>query len=421
MHEMSTGMNDCCSTPGLTPLDQALEQLLAGLKPITETESIRIEAALGRVIAEPVCSSLNIPPADNSAMDGYAIRSCDGTEGAVLALVGKSFAGHPFTGQVGKGECVRIMTGAEIPAGADAVIMQEQVTVDATNPAHVTLQCDVPIGSHVRKAGEDIAVNQVVFEPGRQLRAADIGLLSSLGLADVPVVRRLRVAVLSTGDELRKPGETLEAGQFYESNGYTISAVLQKLNAEITQFGILPDELETLRSAFRQADEIADVVITSGGVSVGEADFVKDVLDELGEIAFWKLAIKPGKPFAFGFLPGSVFIGLPGNPVSALVTMHQLAVPMLRKLSGQQGHAPLRIAAKAGCTINKAPGRTDFQRGIYSMDEQGNMTVVTTGSQGSGILTSMNLANCYIILEQQRGRVEVGETVVVEPFDSIVS
>ena len=414
-------MNDCCSAPGLTPLDQALEQLLANLKPVTETETISLEQALGRVIAQPVTSQLNVPPADNSAMDGYALRSADGHEGAQLTLIGKSFAGHPFDGEVGPGECVRIMTGAQIPAGADSVIMQEQVSLDDQNNALITLQRAVSAGSHVRAAGEDIATGQTVFEPGRKLRAADLGLLASLGISDISVKRRLRVAVLSTGDELKKPGEALGPGQFYESNGYTISAVLEKLNAEITNFGILADDLETLRSAFRQADEVADVVITSGGVSVGEADFVKDVLDELGEIAFWKLAIKPGKPFAFGFLPNSVFIGLPGNPVSALVTMHQLAVPMLAKISGQYAVKPLRIAAKAGCSIKKAPGRTDFQRGVYQTDEQGNMTVVTTGSQGSGMLTSMNMANCYIILEQQRGTVEAGETVIVEPFDSIVS
>ena len=414
-------MNDCCSAPGLTPLDQALEQLLANLKPVTETETISLEQALGRVIAQPVTSQLNVPPADNSAMDGYALRSADGQEGAQLTLIGKSFAGHPFDGEVGPGECVRIMTGAEIPAGADSVIMQEQVSRDDQNNALITLQRAVSTGSHVRTAGEDIATGQTVFEPGRKLRAADLGLLASLGISDINVKRRLRVAVLSTGDELKKPGEALGPGQFYESNGYTISAVLEKLNTEITNFGILADDLETLRSAFRQADEVADVVITSGGVSVGEADFVKDVLDELGEIAFWKLAIKPGKPFAFGFLPNSVFIGLPGNPVSALVTMHQLAVPMLTKISGQDAVKPLRIAAKAGCSIKKAPGRTDFQRGVYQTDEQGNMTVVTTGSQGSGMLTSMNMANCYIILEQQRGTVEAGETVIVEPFDSIVS
>lgn len=414
-------MNDCCSAPGLTPLDQALEQLLANLKPVTETETISLDQALGRVIAQPVTSQLNVPPADNSAMDGYALRSADGHEGVQLTLIGKSFAGHPFDGDVDPGECVRIMTGAQIPAGADSVIMQEQVSLDDQNNALITLQRAVSAGSHVRTAGEDIATGQTVFEPGRKLRAADLGLLASLGISDISVKRRLRVAVLSTGDELKKPGEALGPGQFYESNGYTISAVLEKLNTEITNFGILADDLETLRSAFRQADEVADVVITSGGVSVGEADFVKDVLDELGEIAFWKLAIKPGKPFAFGFLPNSVFIGLPGNPVSALVTMHQLAVPMLTKISGQDAVKPLRIAAKAGCSIKKAPGRTDFQRGVYQTDEQGNMTVVTTGSQGSGMLTSMNMANCYIILEQQRGTVEVGETVIVEPFDSIVS
>ena len=374
-------MTDCCSAPGLTPLDQALAQLLEGLKPINETEQVAIEDALGRVIAEPIASQLNIPPADNSAMDGYALRSADAQQGAQLTQVGKSFAGHPFDGEMGPGECVRIMTGAQIPAGADSVIMQEQVSAEGDQ---ITLNRDVKFASNVRKAGEDIAVGQTVFEPGRRLRAADIGLLSSLGIAEVKVIRRLRVAVLSTGDELKKPGEALGPGQFYESNGYTVSGVLEKLGAEVTNFGILADDFETLRSAFRQADEVCDVVITSGGVSVGEADFVKDVLDELGEIAFWKLAIKPGKPFAFGFLPNSVFIGLPGNPVSALVTMHQLGVPMLTKISGQDAVKPLRIAAKAGCSIKKAPGRTDFQRGIYDTDEQGNMTVVTTGSQGLG-------------------------------------
>ena len=410
-------MSDCCSAPGLTPLDQALEQLLADLKPIAETELVDIDQALGRIIAQPVTSQLNVPPADNSAMDGYALRAEDAAEGAVLTQVGKSFAGHPFDGEVAKGQCVRIMTGAEIPAGADAVMMQEHVEADGER---ITLTREVKAASHIRRAGEDIATGQTVFEPGRKLRAADLGLLASLGISEINVNRRLRVAVISTGDELKKPGEALGPGQFYESNGYTVSGVLEKLNAEITNFGILADDLETLRSAFRQADEVCDVVITSGGVSVGEADFVKDVLDELGEIAFWKLAIKPGKPFAFGFLPNSVFIGLPGNPVSALVTMHQLGVPMLTKISGQDAVKPLRIAATSGCKIKKAPGRTDFQRGIYQTDEQGNMTVVTTGSQGSGMLTSMNMANCYIILEQQRGSVEVGETVIVEPFDSIV-
>lgn len=410
-------MIDHCAAPRLTPLDQALEQLLSSLKPLEETEVVAIEQALGRVIAQPVVSQLNVPPADNSAMDGYALRADDVGENATLTLIGQSFAGHPFAGEVQAGQCVRIMTGAQVPAGTDAVIMQEQVSADGDQ---ITLNRAVTAGNNVRVAGEDIAIGQAVFEPGRCLRAADLGLLASLGIREITVVRRLRVAVLSTGDELKKPGEPLAPGQFYESNGYTISAVLEKLDVEITNFGIVADNLDALRSAFTQADELCDVVITSGGVSVGEADFVKNVLDELGEIAFWKLAIKPGKPFAFGFLPNSVFIGLPGNPVSALVTMHQLAVPMLKTLTGQQRVAPLRIAATAGCRIKKAPGRTDFQRGIYQTDEQGKMTVLTTGSQGSGVLTSMNAANCYIIIEQQRGTVEAGETVMVEPFDGVL-
>lgn len=411
-------MSDCCSAPGLTPLDQALEQLLSELESISEFEQVAIEQACGRVIGEAIVSELNIPPADNSAMDGYAFGSNNGASGSVLRMIGKSFAGHPFQGKVGDGECVRIMTGAQLPEGADTVIMQEQVSV---SDDLITLMKDTRSGAHIRRCGEDIKTGQAVFEPGRRLRAADIGLLSSLGIASVSVMRRLRVALLSTGDELKKPGEVLTEGQFYESNGYTIAAVLEKLGAEITNFGILPDDYETLKSAFRQADEVADVVITSGGVSVGEADFVKDVLDELGKIAFWKLAIKPGKPFAFGFLPSSYFIGLPGNPVSALVTMHQLGVPMLRKIAGQEAEVPLRFAATSACEIRKAPGRTDFQRGIYQLTNDGTVSVVTTGSQGSGMLTSMNTSNCYIILEQQRGNVAIGEQVIIEPFDPVLS
>jgi molybdopterin molybdotransferase len=225
---------------------------------------------------------------------------------------------------------------------------------------------------------------------------------------------------MSTGDELKHPGEDLQPGQFYESNAYTISAVLQKFGVTLINYGIIPDDLAALRNVFLEADKEADVVITSGGVSVGEADYTKTILDELGRVDFWKLAIKPGKPFAFGYLPNSYFIGLPGNPVSALVTLHQLAIPMLRKLSGEQHKHPLRLPATVISTIRKSPGRTDFQRGIYSISEDGRVIVENTGAQGSGILTSMSKANCYIILEQTRGTVEKGETVTIEPFDSLM-
>lgn len=410
-------MKDACASAGLTPLDDALKQLLAALTPLQASESVAISQADGRIVAQTITSELNIPPADNSAMDGYALRAEDGRAGNELRLVGQAFAGHPYSGVVQPGECVRIMTGGQLPAGADCVCMQENVSVDGDL---IRLTLAVKAGSNVRYAGEDISRGALVFEPGRRLRAADIGLLSSLGIADVRVKKRIRVALISTGDELKKPGEVLQPGQFYESNGYTLAALLTRFGAEVLEFGIVADDLQQLTQVFTQADQQADVVITSGGVSVGEADFVKTVLQSLGKIAFWKLAIKPGKPFAFGVLANSYFIGLPGNPVSALVTMHQLGLPMLSKIQGENARVPLRLSASAGCDIRKAPGRTDFQRGIYHTTDDGRLQVVTTGSQGSGVLTSMNRANCYIILEQMRGSVAAGESVIIEPFDGYI-
>ena len=411
-------MVDCCSAPGLTPFETALEQLLAQVKTTTKTQVVSIDQAIGRVLAQTVVSELNIPPADNSAMDGYAVRTADAHEGAVLKQVAKIFAGHPFDGELQAGECARIMTGAQMPAGADAVIMQENTEV---KDDQITIRQSVKLGEHIRRAGEDIGIDDEILSTGRRLTPADIGLLASLGCSEVTVFESLTVAVLSTGDELRKPGEPLEAGQFYESNGYTVSSMLERFGVKLVNFGIIPDDLDALRTAFSQADDVADVVVASGGVSVGEADYTKTVLDELGRIDFWKLAIKPGKPFAFGHLPNSYFMGLPGNPVSALVTLHQLGVPMLRKISGESARKPLRLPAVAEKTMRKSPGRTEFQRGNYRMSEDGRLLVSNTGAQGSGILTSLSRANCYIVLEQERGRVEEGETVYIEPFDALMN
>lgn len=410
-------MVDCCSAPGLTPFETALEQLLAQVKTTTKTQVVSIEQAAGRVLAKAVASDLNIPPADNSAMDGYAVRAADATEGATLKQVTKIFAGHPFDGELQAGECARIMTGAQMPAGADAVIMQENTTA---NDDSITINQTVKLGDHIRRAGEDIKQGDEVLVSGRKLTPADIGLLASLGCAEVTVFEQITVAVISTGDELKKPGTELDKGQFYESNGYTVSSLLERFGVKLVNFGIIPDDLDALRTAFSQADDVADVVVTSGGVSVGEADYTKTVLEELGRIDFWKLAIKPGKPFAFGHLPNSYFIGLPGNPVSALVTMHQLGLPMLRKISGSAHKNALRLPAIAEADMRKSPGRTDFQRGNYRVSEDGRLMVSNTGAQGSGILTSMSRANCYIVLEQERGRVSAGETVYIEPFDSII-
>jgi molybdopterin molybdotransferase len=411
-------MVDSCSAPGLTPLDSALEQLLSQVNVSNRTQIIAIQQACGLVLAKDVVSGLNIPPADNSAMDGYAVKAQDAIDGARLTQVTKVFAGHPYDGEIQQGQCARIMTGGQIPAGCDAVVMQENVTA---NGEQIQFNQTSKVSEHIRRGGEDIKQGQTILTAGKRLSPADIGLLASLGKGDVCVYEALTVAIISTGDELKHPGEILAPGQFYESNGYTISAVLQKFGVILINYGIVPDDLEALRNAFTEADKQADVVITSGGVSVGEADYTKNVLEELGRIDFWKLAIKPGKPFAFGHLPNSYFIGLPGNPVSALVTLHQLAIPILRKISGQQAFPPLRLPAIVSSAIRKSPGRTDFQRGVFSINADGQLMVADTGAQGSGILTSMSRANCYIVLEQMRGPVKIGETVMIEPFDSLMS
>ncbi len=411
-------MVDCCSTPGLTPIEDAMSQLLAQVNVTEKTETISLEQALGRILAQDQISSLHIPPADNSAMDGYALKSSDGQSGTALTMVDKVFAGHPIDRVIQAGECVRIMTGGQIPQGCDAVIMQENVSA---NENIITINQTCKTAENIRNKGEDISQGQAVLPKGRRLTAADIGLLASLGHGTVSVFQKLKVALISTGDELKKPGQTLAAGQFYESNGYTVKALLQRLEVDIIDFGIIPDDLDLLTQAFSDADVQADIVITSGGVSVGEADYSKTVIEKLGKIAFWKLAIKPGKPFAFGHLPSSYFIGLPGNPVSAMVTLHQLAVPLLRKVAGEIAKAPLRLAATSLSTMRKRPGRTDFQRGNYQVNASGQLEVSAISGQGSGILSSMSNANCYIILEQDRGRVEAGETVTVEPFDGLLS
>ncbi|WP_283787713.1 molybdopterin molybdotransferase MoeA [Bermanella sp. WJH001] len=410
-------MTDCCSAPGLTPFEVALEQLLSQVNVTQKTQLIPLEQACGRVLAQDIISEMQIPSADNSAMDGYAIRSADLINTNTLKQIGKVFAGHPLDQVIEAGQCVRIMTGGQIPAGCDAVVMQENT--QSENDDIIFLK-SATVGDNIRRAGEDISIGQTLLTIGRRLSPSDIGLLASLGVARVNVFEKLNVAVISTGDELQVPANPLKPGQFYESNGYTVSALLERFGVNVINFGIVPDNMAQLKETFIQADAQADIVITSGGVSVGEADYTKSVIEELGRIDFWKLAIKPGKPFAFGHLSNSYVIGLPGNPVSALVTLHQLAVPMMRKISGQKVKAPLRLNAINAKKLHKRPGRMDFQRGYFSVNENGNLEVQATGAQGSGILTSMSQANCYIVLPQDSGNVDSGETVMIEPFDALL-
>lgn len=412
-------MMDCCATQGLIPVETALETLLSQVSPISSTSTLALADAIGFVLAEDICSPINVPPFANSAMDGYAVRISDLKQSLTLPLAGKSFAGTPFEGQWPEKTTIRIMTGAKIPEGCDAVIMQELTSDSESNITFDLTLADVKPQTNIRPIGDDVAQGQTVLAKGHRLTPRDIPLIASLGINDIPVVNKPKVAFFSTGDELKPLGQPLEDGQIYDSNRYGIKVLIERFGCEAIDLGIIPDCPETLKEVFLKADKEADVVVTSGGVSVGEADYTKDILDELGQIGFWKLAIKPGKPFAFGNLPDSYFCGLPGNPVSAMLTMYVLVQPMLAKLAGHtQWEAPKAIPAVATTLFKKRPGRTDYQRGIYSINTQGQFEVATTGNQGSGAFSSMSMANCFVVLERERGRVEAGEMVTIELFNS---
>ncbi|MCF5875327.1 molybdopterin molybdotransferase MoeA [Aeromonas veronii] len=403
-------------TSGLLPLSDALQGMLEQLACCCDSEQLPLPEALGRVLASDIASPLAVPPFDNSAMDGYAVRLSDLTAGTPLIMAGKAFAGQPYQGEWPAGHCVRIMTGAPVPAGTDAVVMQEETQADG---GRITFLAQPEPGQNIRRAGSDIGKGACVLPAGTRLTPREMPLLASLGVATVPVRRPLKVAIFSTGDELKPVGTPLSHGDIYDSNRYGVRAMLARLGCDCLDLGIIPDDPAQLRAAFIRADEEADVLITTGGVSVGEADFTKQLLDELGEIGFWKLAIKPGKPFAFGRLPRAWFFGLPGNPVSAMVTFDQLVQPALAKLAGQQFERPLQLQAIAAEPLKKSPGRLDFQRGILSQGPNG-LEVRSTGSQDSAVFSSLSRANCYIVLERERGRVAAGETVTVEPFGGLL-
>ncbi|MGR5354171.1 molybdopterin molybdotransferase MoeA [Vibrio sp. DNB22_19_2] len=406
----------CCDAPGLMPIEDAMDKMLSRIKPIQTTLALPLADALGFVLAEDILSPIHVPPFDNSAMDGYAIRIQDLELSSVLPLAGKSFAGQPFDGEWPQGTCVRIMTGAKIPQGCDAVIMQENTEV--TDAGIQFNQTDVKPQNNIRPAGDDIKQGDIVLAKDTRLTPRDIPMIASLGVSHVIVVRKPKVAFFSTGDELKSLGEPLEEGQIYDSNRYGIKPLIENFGCEAIDLGIIPDCPETLKATFEQAQTLADVVVTSGGVSVGEADYTKDILEELGEIGFWKLAIKPGKPFAFGKLSTAWFCGLPGNPVSAVLTMYVLVQPMLAKLAGHtEWKAPESIPAITKTAFKKSPGRTDYQRGVYTL-EDGKFVVETTGNQSSGAFRSMSLANCFVVLERERGSVDVGETVQIQLFNS---
>lgn len=406
--------------PNSMPVDKAREYIRAYLEPVSAVERQHIRSALGRVLAEDVISPLDVPGHDNSAMDGYAVRfdDLDRRSATNLKIIGTAFAGKPFAGRVAAGEAVRIMTGGVMPEGADSVIMQERAK--ATD-GMVAVEAVAKKGSNTRRAGEDLRRGQSALAKGRLVRPSDIGLLASLGIGEVSVYRRLRVAFFSTGDELVSVGQVLGPGQIYDSNRYTLYGMLTRLGCEVIDMGVIRDTPEAVEAAFAQAAATADVVITSGGVSVGEADFVKQILDDLGEVLFWKIAMKPGRPLAYGRVKGAHFFGLPGNPVAVMVTFYQFVREALLYLQGQAPIAPLPTM-KVVCTspIRKAPGRTEFQRGNLSQGADGQWTVRTTGDQGSGILSSMSQADCFIILPTDTGNVEAGAIVDIQLLEGLI-
>jgi molybdopterin molybdotransferase len=406
-------MIETCDSPGLLPIESAISTMLEHVISVLESERLELDEALGRVLAEDVVSNINVPPNDNSAMDGYAMRCEDLSKSNTLVLVGTALAGVPFKQKVLAGQCIRIMTGAVIPQGADSVVMQENT--EAVDNAVIFKQ--IPeFGNSVRKVGEDIQQGQVVVAKGTKITPANLALIASVGMAEISVIRLIKVGIIATGDELTAPGQTLIDGAIYESNRYALTALLNTFPIALFDFGIVKDDKIDLKAVFEQAGSHCDLVLSCGGVSVGDADYVKEILDDLGSINFWKVAIKPGKPFAFGRLGHAWFCGLPGNPVSSYVTFQQLVTPVLQKLSGQSYLPAPHFVAKAACLIRKRPGRADYQRGIFYRDEQGELWVKPNGKQGSGIMSSIANANCYMVLEQDAEDVQQGEAVNIQPF-----
>ncbi len=405
--------------PNSMPVAKARAFIHRFLEPVATVLRVPVRSALGRVLAADVISPVNVPAHRNSAMDGWALRGADlKADGeTILEELGSAFAGRPFAGKVGPGQCVRIMTGGVVPEGADTVVMQERAKAQGRSIAFAPGQ---KTGQNVREAGEDLRAGSLALARGRLVRPAELGLIASLGIGEVAVYRPLRVAFFSTGDELKPVGTALAEGEIYDSNRYTLHGMLARLGCETLDMGVVRDDPKLLERAFREAAAASDVVITSGGVSVGEADFVKDMLDRLGEVVFWKIAMKPGRPLAYGKIGGAHFFGLPGNPVSVMVTFYQFVREALLALMGVDPVPAIpTFAARCATRLKKAPGRTEFQRGVLGRDTDGSLAVRATGEQGSGILKSMSEANCFIVLGDATGNVEPGSMVEVQLLEGI--
>ncbi|ENG8002073.1 bifunctional molybdopterin-guanine dinucleotide biosynthesis adaptor protein MobB/molybdopterin molybdotransferase MoeA [Vibrio parahaemolyticus] len=405
----------CCDTlsPAFLSVVQGQEKILSLVNTVSEIEACKIENAYGRVLAEHIISPVNVPQYTNSAMDGYAIRS-DDVDRDSYQVVAEVMAGHAYDQPLEVGQAVKIMTGAPTPRNGDTVVMREQASQEGDK---VTFNgSNIKAGQNVRQAGEDLAIGSDVFTAGTRLASPEMGMIASLGFGEANVFRKLKVAVFSTGDEVQAPGTEQKANSIYDSNRFTIMGMLEKLGCEILDFGILEDNEPLMIEALENASAQADVVMTSGGVSVGDADYIKLALDKLGQIDFWRINMRPGRPLAFGQINNKPFFGLPGNPVAVMVSFINFVEPALRKMQGEQGWKPLKVNAIATENLRSRQGRTEFSRGIYELDDTGRLTVRTTGKQGSGILRSMSEANCLIEISPAIDTVKAGESVTIIPL-----
>ena len=402
---------------------------------VAETESVVLDQGLNRVLASDVLSPIDVPAADNSAMDGFAFRGTELSSSPLtqLMVVGTVFAGTPFTGSLAAGQCLKIMTGALMPSQCDTVIPQEmtqKLPLASDGMERIQFESSaVSSGENRRLRGEDLAQGSVAIAAGRILRPSDLGLAASLGINNLIVKRKLRVAILSSGNELRPLGAALDSGSIYDSNRYSLMGLLNRLGLDVLDCGIIQDDPLALKTAFSQAALTADVIISSGGVSVGEADFTKQVMQELGDVGFWKIAMRPGRPMAFGTLKpvpnqhpprSTLFFGLPGNPVAVMVTFYQFVQSALLQLSGATQLRPPLTQAIATAAIRKKAGRTEYQRGILEIGPDGRAQVRVTGSQGAGILRSMSEANCFIVLGHEQGSIAAGDLVNVVLFEGLL-
>ena len=403
--------------PNAMEYQDAIKWIRQFIEPVKETQIIPIRESLGKVLSEDIYSPIDVPNYNNSAMDGFVFYKAQENSPIMLEVIGSQLAGQSSNEKVLPGQAIQIMTGARIPNGGNTVIPIELVSYEGDK---ISINESPKIGANIRKIGEDVKKNELILKKGRCIRSSEIGLLASLGLPKVSVYRQIRVAFFSTGDEVVEVGNLLKVGQVYDSNNHTIGAMLERIGAEIVNLRIVSDDKNALKETLLSIVDEVDVIITSGGVSVGAADFMKEVLNEIGEVLFWKLSIKPGRPLAYGKINQTHYFGLPGNPVASMVSFYQIVQLQLKVLMGEVDYElPPLFKVKTDKAIHKKPGRMEFQRGILFRNND-EWWVKPTGHQGSAILSSMSQANCFIVMGIHEGSTDSGDTVKVQLMEGFI-